>query len=307
MAAELITPMDEETGMPLPLLPTGILERDDSHTNWHHAWHPNSAPELEGLGGRALRHSRVQLVRDVDHNHGDKLKGKLTYHDHYVGPPLPSTDEDRLKLCVISAAGYIPDEAIDLWSRDGPTIVRMTPSQKHVLHEPEKPRPMNDQDKGWVMRRAHETYGQMEDSSVSFDTFLADRFAEFHEHRRRQAAFGLAHIVYQYDPLRAFLRQVVLSQDLSHVREARVDEFLHTTDLDRKLRLGRWLIGEAVHKSTDHIQVPYRQLYAAGKLHPQMPRDVNGLVVWKLGMRPKRNKLVVDHEAMLRAQLGIAA
>lgn len=306
MAAELITPLDYETGIPLPILPTKELDRHDPTTNWHHAWHANSAPELQGVGGRALRHSRVQLVRNVDHNHGNKEVGKLTYHDYYVGPPLPTDDDERYKLCIISAAGYVPDMAIDLWSGDGPSKVRMTAEQKAILQLPDQPRPMLEQDRSWVIRRATETYGRLEDPSISFDDFLNAQFVEFNEHRRRQAAFGLAHIVYQYDPLRAFLQQEVLSQDLSHIREVKVEEFLLTKDPERKLRLGRWLLGEAVRKSTAPIQEPYKNLHAAGKLHPRMPKNVSWLVLWKLGAGPQRSELVANHEAALKASLGVA-
>lgn len=307
VAAELITPLDHETGIPLPILPTGVLERDDPNTNWHHAWHANSAPQLQGVGGRALRHSRVQLVRDIDHNHGDKEKGKLTYHDYYVGPPLPETDDERFRLCVIAAAGHVPDKAIDLWSADEPQVVTMTPAQKQILREPERPRPMNAQDRAWVTRRAKEAYGLLESPDSSFETFLADRFADFNQRRRQQAALTFAHLVYQYDPLRTFLRETVLEQDLSHVREARVDEFLYTKDEERRLRLGRWLLGEAVHKATDSVRLPYRRLHIAGSLHPGMPSEADGLVVWKLGARGKRNELVEMHKHRLRQQLGMAA
>ncbi len=307
MAAELVTPLDDISGMPLPLLPTEMLDRENERTNWHHAWHANSAPQLQGIGGRALRHSRVQLVRDIDHNHGDRSQGKLTYHDHYIGPPLPTTDQERLKLCVIAAAGYVPDTAIDLWAKQGPRVVRMTTDQKSLLKLPEQPRPMNQQDHSWVLRKARDDYATVNGTAVNFEDFVSGRITDFNARRRKQAAFGLRHLVYQYDPLRAFLRQTVLEQDLSHVREARVDEFLHTTDDDRKLRLGRWLIGEAVKKSTDHIQAPYRELYAAGNLHPSMPRDVNGLVVWKLGMRRKRDELVSNYENRIKQSLGVVA
>lgn len=307
MAAELITPLDHETGIPLPILPLGPLVIESRKTNWHHPWHAASAPELQTVGGQALRHSRVQLVRGVDHNQGDKDRGKLTYHDFYIGPPLPDNEQEQFRLCVLSAAGYVPDSAIDLHG-DEPRVQRMNHEQLAWLRKPAAPRKIRYQDETRLERRIKLGLNSGALSGDPDRLYQAARH-ELAERYRRQAAFGLHHLAYQYQPMRDFFRLMVLKQDLSDIRqsELKVEEFLLTRDNERKMRLGRWLLGQATRRSTDGIQQNYGLLFRLGKLHPLMPAEANSLVVFKLGDRRQRSKLVIEKEQQLRQSLGIAA
>ena len=58
MAAELITPTCDITGLPLLIYPSepqnGALFLPE---NFHHPEHPNKADELQDLDGRAVRYS----------------------------------------------------------------------------------------------------------------------------------------------------------------------------------------------------------------------------------------------------------
>lgn len=119
MAAELVTPVDERTGLPyliapeqyvLPLNNPGIANR-------HHLWHPSSDPLFETVAGAALRVSMLQTVEADLHNFGSRA-----YHKIYKGPELPQTTQEIFKRCVLACAGVLPSGVIDL--RDGEPIER---------------------------------------------------------------------------------------------------------------------------------------------------------------------------------------
>lgn len=95
------SPADELSGLPLPLVPTAIGGLED----WHHHAHPRLSPMLEGEGGIAVRNARIQRT-DARGNHG-------YYHDFYVGPELPATEEDKFIYTVWACAGYIPEYGLD--------------------------------------------------------------------------------------------------------------------------------------------------------------------------------------------------
>ncbi len=122
MAAELVTPTDELTGLPLPLVPLDELSHD---LDWHHHQHPRRSPILKrDLGGSAVRQSRLQLY-DYELHH-------LGYHHTYFGPPLPETEEEQFATTIMSVAGYMPDFALDFQSNE-PRIVRLRPEQRQQL------------------------------------------------------------------------------------------------------------------------------------------------------------------------------
>lgn len=114
MTEGLITPIDHLSGLPL-----SILSADESASRFspdlHHPFHPKKDPLLEGLGGQALRHCRVQRVRYETHHYD--------YHQNYEGPELPTTDAERFRLVVMATAGYIPRQALALHKNREPRIV----------------------------------------------------------------------------------------------------------------------------------------------------------------------------------------
>lgn len=309
MAAELITPVDEVSGIPLPILPQELLPSDNpAKANWHHPWHASSAPELQTLGGKALRHSRVQLVRTTDHNEGDRTRGKLTYHDFYIGPKLPSDEPTQFNACVLACAGYIPERAIDLRG-DEPAEVIMTREQAGLLRLQAQPRSISIAEILRLRRKANDAHAQQEHPTLTRRQHVKTTLENFQAQRAMQAGFGLHHIVYRYEPMRDFFRSYVMSQDLSHLRnnELKVEEFLLTPNQDRKEHLGRWLLAQAVDKTTDTVRNSYTEMWAAERLHPRMPANANLLVLWKLGGREDRTQLVVEYEHELKSSLGLVA
>jgi hypothetical protein len=125
MAAEMVTPVDELTGLPLPLAPPDYLlplNRYDE-ANWHHHAHPRRSPLLQGMAGIAVRNVRLQLAELGEHN---------KYHQNYFGPPLPETPEAQFSYTVMAAAGYVPPAAIEVNGRK-PKIVSIDHEQRNRL------------------------------------------------------------------------------------------------------------------------------------------------------------------------------
>lgn len=126
MAAELVTPIDELTGIPLPLVQTVQMRPERFEPDWHHPLHPRRSPELTGnLGGEALRNCRVQRVSYELHHH--------EYHETYAGPQLPATELDKLKVITAAAAGYIPEAAITFSGRHQPKIIKLSSDKRQAL------------------------------------------------------------------------------------------------------------------------------------------------------------------------------
>lgn len=127
MAAERETPADE-TGMPLPLVPSSrVMSIENGDANLHHHFHPRRDPGLNDVeGGQALRNSRVQLAQTYG-NH-------MEYHRHYLGPALPQTVNDRLRLTILAHAGYVPERAILMRGASRkPKIVALADWQREQL------------------------------------------------------------------------------------------------------------------------------------------------------------------------------
>lgn len=123
MAALETTPIDELTGIPLPL----IAQEDYSgrfSPDLHHPFHPKRDERLGDIGGQAVRNCRVQLVPYRLHHYD--------YHQRYIGPELPTAAEDQLRLVVLASAGYVPQQGLSF--KDGqPEIVTLTEQQRAQL------------------------------------------------------------------------------------------------------------------------------------------------------------------------------
>jgi hypothetical protein len=122
MAAELVTPMDELTGVPYPIMPrtdlpptpNGRVRNIERVADWHHPFHPRSALISEGMGAMAIRNCRIQWAEYDDHHH--------KYHGAYLGPELPESPEDQFHTTVFATAGYVPPYAITFNSSRKPVV-----------------------------------------------------------------------------------------------------------------------------------------------------------------------------------------
>jgi len=131
VAAELVTPVDELSGLPLPIAPTEYIlpQESPNFADWHHHFHPASHEDMKSIGGIAIRNCRVQLVARRDHN-----EGPSSYHRFYSGPPIPEEENDQFSLTVLACAGYIPSQAIDLRSGE-PKVVDLSHTQQKILRQ----------------------------------------------------------------------------------------------------------------------------------------------------------------------------
>jgi hypothetical protein len=121
VAAKVITPSCELTGLPLPIKPlepreSGVLSIPGAPDEHHH-FHPEKSPTLLTAGGLAVRNSRVQKVGYALHHYG--------YHNTFVGPELPSNEDEQFKISVLAAAGVVPRRAIKIYEENEWEIVNL--------------------------------------------------------------------------------------------------------------------------------------------------------------------------------------
>lgn len=262
MAAELIAPTDELTGLPYPIAPKcePIPEGRPDIADIHHGFHKERDLAGMGLPGIALRNCWKQLVERDLHN-----EGPGSYHRFYDKTELPAyieamhcSDKKKAEVAihqfeaetfgrvVLACAGVIPRKVIDLSSGE-PVERDMTCRELKFLCTP------NPHD-----------------------------------------SFGYKYITYSYDPIREFLVDYVVRQDLRHLTQSRLDEFLETKDSHRKMILGKMLLknAAAVASDGDTLKEKYKILKREGRVHPAMPPDPQTLVTYKLNMNNKLHNLV---------------
>ncbi|MEI6237445.1 MAG: hypothetical protein WCP03_02485 [Candidatus Saccharibacteria bacterium] len=108
MTEKRFTPVDELTGLPLPILPTNELPNGVElpvYLNPHHHFHPKKAKLIRNPEeGGFLRNSRIQILPRWIHNQ---------YHDIYRGPKIDKDEQKRLLLGIFAVVGYLPKYAID--------------------------------------------------------------------------------------------------------------------------------------------------------------------------------------------------
>lgn len=87
-----------------------------------------------------------------------------------------------------------------------------------------------------------------------------------------------------------FLRHAAM-QDLSHISERIVDEFLHTQDDNRRRAVGNVILREAVEVSLAPVIPIYRELKAKGMVQPGRPEP--RAMVWKY-VHPHRREAALS-------------
>ena len=301
MAAEVITPVDEMTGMPLSVAPPlhDLSRHNPEIANWHHLYHPSTAPELQTLGGTALRNSRVQLLPVKQHN-----MGKYNYHTYYAGPPLPdANDEDtQFRLCVLACAGYLPKQVIDL--NDSTPFKRlMTSDELEFFRHPPIPEKVTATElkRYLAIRELTEGGGSSKREARRITT---EGRVRFRERNATQAIFSDNNFRYAYAPIRDFFTDYALRQPLNHIPDSLIDEFLYTEKVERRQFLGHLLLAEKSEVATESFELQYRQAHRIGQLHPMMPALPHNLVEYKLGNSAYKEEKIFP---VLAKQLLLAA
>jgi len=67
----------------------------------------------------------------------------------------------------------------------------------------------------------------------------------------------------------SFMKDHLIRQDLSHVNESIIDEFIDTTNIERKKYLGHWLLAIASEVAVEPVIPVYRQALEEGLITPQ--------------------------------------
>jgi hypothetical protein len=290
MAAELVTPLDPETRIPLSIAPPlQDLPRDcPDIANEHHLYHPACSPELQSIGGIALRNSRIQLLPPSKHNDGPH-----NYHNIFKGPPLPAADdeEEQFRLCVLSCAGYLPPNVLDI-SGDEPVNRPMTARERYFFRRPARAVPARLKD----VERYRTNHPVPETLSLSDEAILQLLNVRY----TKQATLSSNHIRYSYDPIQMFFKDFALRRPLTHIG-SEIDEFLLTKDDTRRRYLGHWLLAKQSEVATEKIQNEYKAVLQAGLLHPLMPKWSRSLVIHKLGDAVRRETMFPELAEVLRA------
>lgn len=98
--------------------------------------------------------------------------------------------------------------------------------------------------------------------------------------------------VYRSGPVRKFMAEYVTSQDLSHVDEKHIEEFLHTDIEERRIFLGHWLLSQATEVATESLHEDYLDAHRRGKIVPGLTKKPENFVQNNFGNRFERNPVV---------------
>jgi hypothetical protein len=101
--------------------------------------------------------------------------------------------------------------------------------------------------------------------------------------------------------IRNFLTDYTLAQDISHVDDSMIDEFLSTDDTERKRFLGHWLLAQAIEKATEPISGLYQHALRKARVGADKPTKVASLVAVQLGNVRRRDMLLPQLEQKLVA------
>lgn len=155
MAAELMTPTDELTGLPYILMPSW---EPGGRMDPNHAFFPRRSEELKTIGGNALRHCRIQMADYKTHHN--------FYHGEFYGTPLPDNEDEQFRTVVMAAAGNIPAYALDYSSSSKSNVVAIDERLRWQL---------------WRKKQIRvESPGIVRDFMIEY-TLRRDRFSRIHE------------------------------------------------------------------------------------------------------------------------------
>lgn len=215
-----LTPIDDETGLPWCIIPSGdlpaVLSRHQKNyarrADWNHIY-----PRVEVLHGSnplfdnnrkarlALLNLRWQWLTYEDHH--------LNYNNNFIGPYQPSTHQQLGITAVMGLAGFIPEYGIKF---------RNNKPYEHKLREDE---------------------------------------------RRFLWSSGQVRIGHEFDVLQ-YLTEYIFNQEVDHIREREIDEFLHTFDITKRIYLGYCLTVKIIERAIEPVEDIYTLARRRGYLYP---------------------------------------
>jgi hypothetical protein len=132
-------PVDPLTGLALPVK----IKPDDLHyaistklglgIHFHHGNYYKSRPELQGLGGNAVRYARGQFLPEEMHH--DAYKGSV---HNLLGPTerVPKTASEQIINVALAIAWVIPRDAVQLKALDPLKPVRLNDKFHEFISRP---------------------------------------------------------------------------------------------------------------------------------------------------------------------------
>lgn len=90
-----------------------------------------------------------------------------------------------------------------------------------------------------------------------------------------------------------FLIEYLKEQDLSHVPDSLIDEFVNSKNRERRRSIGHWLLSQASEVATDPLAGTYKKVRAKGQTNPVLSPKLADVVQMRLG-GPRRRTNMVD-------------
>lgn len=116
-------PVDEETGIPLPIWFKAPGTRQDyDHAYFYRENYVTGTPAQQ-----ALRLSRLQRVNRVMHD---------SKHSAYRGIKPPEDEDDIYRQIVLNLAGYVPRHAVRILNNKHPDIFELSDKKRRKLRQP---------------------------------------------------------------------------------------------------------------------------------------------------------------------------
>lgn len=230
-------PTDMYTGLPLPVVPTKLPEKNigDCDTSYHHHFYLRKHPQLEGnlreqnklyipetmtleeIAGVSVRICRGQILQNATHR---EVHRRFPY-----GPRKPISIEEKFETVVKACAGVIPRMAIDIAKPEREDVVFMDNVLYTAMAQPQ---------------------------ILIVEKYYYDRPANY-----RRTILG------------TFFMKYAAAQNLEHLSPRVIDEFLSTNDVGRRISLGRFILQEGIEVGVSAVQQTYDDLKKEGLVPTQ--------------------------------------
>lgn len=281
-------PQCAETGLPLLIAPYKRLDDlSDADKNLHHVNYPKPHPLLQGIGGKAVRVARLQLVPEFLHNGAEDTAFHKIVGDGIV---LPSTPEEQMGAVILQSAGFLPAEVVDT-THDDLRVREMLPWERKLLARPDH-----------TVSITNEAVKRYRDKWRPGDALLSVK-RELSQRRQAQAQMSYRDVYYGYAEIKRFIDTFAFGQDFSLLDRRKVEAFRRSNDVPT----GEALLGELLGVASQSAQVKdlslsavYKTLYIQGRLAPGMPKSAALFMRYKLGNEFSRLKLIERLQGKLK-------
>lgn len=282
-------PQCSETGIPLLIAPYKRMDDlNDDDKNLHHLNYPKPHPLLQGIGGKAVRVARLQIVPKFLHNGSEDTAFHTIVGDGII---LPTTTEEQMGAVILQSAGFLPAEVVDT-TRGDLQVREMLPWERKLLARPDH-----------IATITNEAVKQYRDKWRPGHTLLSVK-TELKRRREAQAQMSYKDVYYGYAEIKRFIDSFVFNQDFSLLDQRKIDAFRKNSDgVHTEALLGE-LIGIASQRAQvqgHSLNATYRRIYAEGRLAPGMPKSAALFMRYKLGNELGRSMLT----AKLRNKIAL--